>query len=164
MLPDASLCTGRAGAAVSLALVEWHLWVTAWHIVSVIAWMAGILYLPRLYVYHADAEAGSVQSEVFKVMERRLLRVILNPAMVSAWASGLLLVCTPDVVNWGQGWPWAKGALVILMSVANGLLARWRRDFAGDCNMRPARFYRLVNEVPTVLLVAIVVLVVVKPF
>ena len=149
---------------MSLFLTEWHPWITAGHIVSVIAWMAGMLYLPRLYVYHAGAEVGSVLSETFKVMERRLLRAIINPAMVAAWTFGLLLVFTPGVVNWSEGWPWAKGALVILMSALHGLLFRWWRDFAADRNVRPARFYRIVNEVPTVMLIGIVILVVVKPF
>jgi putative membrane protein len=120
--------------------------------------------LPRLFVYHAGAEVGSVQSETFKVMERRLLRGIINPAMVAAWTFGLLLVFTPGVVDWSQGWPWAKGALVILMSAVHGLLSRWRRDFAADRNIRPARFYRWMNEAPTVMLIGIVILVVVKPF
>lgn len=149
---------------MSAFLADAYPWFLALHILAVISWMAGMLYLPRLYVYHADAAPGSDQSETFKVMERRLLRGIINPAMIAAWVFGLLLVFTPGVVSWSQGWPWAKGALVILMSAVHGLLSRWRRDFAADRNTRPARFYRWVNEVPTVLLIGIVVLVVVKPF
>ncbi|MDA0654351.1 MAG: protoporphyrinogen oxidase HemJ [Proteobacteria bacterium] len=145
-------------------LVDARQWILALHILAVIAWMAGMLYLPRLFVYHADAAPGSDKSETFKVMERRLLRGIINPAMIATWTFGLLLVFTPGVVNWSLGWPWAKGALVILMSAVHGLLSRWRRDFAADRNTRPARFFRWVNEVPTVLLIGIVVLVVVKPF
>ena len=139
-----------------------YLWIKAAHIVSIVAWMAGMLYLPRLFVYHAAAEPGSAQSETFKVMERRLLRGIINPAMIAAWAFGLLLA-------WGGGWwasPWlhAKLAVVIAMQLVHAGLARWRRDFAADANRHSPRFYRIVNEVPTLLLIAIVILVVVKPF
>jgi putative membrane protein len=145
-------------------LAEWYLWVKALHVVAVIAWMAGMLYLPRLYVYHADTEPGTPQSETFKTMERRLLRAIVNPAMGATWILGLALAGTPGIVDWGQGWIWVKLAAVLAMSALHGFLARWRRDFEADRNTRPARFYRLVNELPTVLLVVIVVMVIVKPF
>lgn len=139
-------------------------WIKALHIIGVVAWMAGMLYLPRLYVYHADAAPGSDMSETFKTMERRLLRAIVNPAMIAAFVFGGLLLATPGVVDWSMGWIWAKLALVLAMSAMHGLLARWRRDFEADRNVRPARFYRLMNEVPTALLVGIVLLAVAKPF
>ena len=128
------------------------------------AWMAGMLYLPRLYVYHADAVPGSVQSETFKVMERRLLRAIINPAMIASFVFGILLALTPGLVDWSEGWIWVKLAAVLGMSAAHGYFSRWRRDFAEDRNRRPANFYRKVNEIPTVLLIVIVVMVAVKPF
>ena len=113
-------------------LGEGYLWVKAFHIISVIAWMAGMLYLPRLFVYHAVAEVGSVQSETFKVMERRLLRAIINPAMIAAWISGLLLVAHLDA--WGDGWFHGKLALLIAMQLVHAAYARWRRHFANDGN------------------------------
>jgi putative membrane protein len=137
-------------------------WIKALHIVAVMAWMAGMLYLPRLYVYHAGAAPGSEASEMLKVMERRLLRAIVNPAMVASFVLGVLLLVAIDA--WDQGWVWAKLAFVLAMGAIHGLLARWRRDFAADRNRHSARFYRVVNEVPTLLLIAIVILVVVKPF
>jgi putative membrane protein len=137
-------------------------WLKAFHIIAVIAWMAGMLYLPRLFVYHCEAEPGSRQSETFKVMERRLLRAIINPAMIATWVLGLWLA-------WEGHWfaaPWlhAKLALVVALSALHGFLSRWRRDFANDRNRHSARFYRLINEIPTVLMIGIVILVVVKPF
>ena len=141
-----------------------YLWIKALHILAVIAWMAGMLYLPRLYVYHTDAPPGSPQSETFKVMERRLLRGIVNPAMIATVVFGLLLAGVPGLVDWSRGWIWAKLALVLAMGGIHGLLSRWRRDFAEDRNTRPARFYRMWNEVPTLVLILIVILVVVKPF
>jgi len=145
-------------------MAELYPWIKALHLISVIAWMAGMLYLPRLYVYHADAEPGSDKSETFKVMERRLLRAIINPAMIASFLFGGLLMAIPGVVDWGMGWIWVKIALVAAMAAVHGLLARWRRDFAADRNTRPARFYRMVNEVPTLLLIGIVVMAVIKPF
>lgn len=137
-------------------------WIKALHIIAVIAWMAGMLYLPRLMVYHCAAEVGSVQSETFKVMERRLLKAIINPAMIVTWLAGLWLVYEG---GWYRaGWFHAKFALVLAMSAMHGFLVRWVRDFAEDRNLRPARFYRIANEVPTVLMIGIVILVVVKPF
>lgn len=145
-------------------LVGAYLWIKALHVVSVIAWMAGMLYLPRLYVYHCDAEAGSAQSETFKAMERRLLRGIMNPAMLCAFLFGGALIATPGVVDWSDAWPWAKTALVAAMTAVHGLLARWRRRFADDANRHSRNFYRAMNEVPTLLLIAIVIVVVVKPW
>lgn len=139
-----------------------HPWIKALHIIAVIAWMAGMLYLPRLYVYHCEAELGSRQSETFKVMERRLLRAIINPAMIAAWIFGLLLVAHLNL--WTAGWMHAKFALLIAMQLMHAALARWRRHFADDANTRPARFYRVANEVPTVLMIGIVLLAVVRPF
>ena len=143
-------------------LGEAYLWVKALHIIAVIAWMAGMLYLPRLFIYHCAAEPGSVQSETFKVMERRLLRAIINPAMALAWVLGLALAAHLDA--WGEPWMQAKFACVIALSILHGWFARWRRQFAADDNRHEARFYRRVNEVPAVLMIAIVVLVVVRPF
>lgn len=137
-------------------------WLKALHIISVIAWMAGMLYLPRLYVYHAAAEPGSQQSETFKVMERRLLRGIINPAMIATWAFGLSMAYIGDL--WMQGWLHGKLALVIGMQIVHAGLARWRRDFAEDRNRHSQRFYRIINEVPTLLMIGIVLLVVLKPF
>jgi len=134
----------------------------ALHIIAVIAWMAGLLYLPRLFVYHADAEKASQQSETFKLMERRLLRGIMNPAMVLAWILGLLLAWQGDW--WHAGWWQAKFALVIALTFVHHLYRRWRKTFEAERNIRPARYYRWWNEVPTLLMIAIVFLAVLKPF
>lgn len=139
-------------------------WVKALHIVAVVAWMAGLLYLPRLFVYHADAAAGSDTSQTFKIMERRLLRGIMLPAAVATILFGAALAATPGLVDWRQGWIWVKLALVAALVVFHLLLATWQRAFAADRNTRPARFYRMVNELPMVALIAIAILVVVKPF
>ena len=141
---------------------EWYCWLRAFHIISVIAWMAGMLYLPRLFVYHCAAEPGSVQSETFKLMERRLLRAIINPAMIATFVFGLWLV-------WLGGWAYAawfqaKFALVIVMTGVHGKLSRYRSDFAADQNRHSQKFYRIINEVPTILMIAIVILAVIKPF
>jgi putative membrane protein len=143
---------------------EFYLWVKAFHIVAVIAWMAGMLYLPRLFVYHCQTTPGSPESERFKVMERRLLRAIVNPAMIAVWVLGLTLSVLPATDAWHQAWFHAKFALVVIMSGVHGLFARWVRVFGQDANAHSATFYRFWNEVPTVLMIAIVVLVVVKPF
>ena len=141
-----------------------YLWFKALHIISVIAWMAGLLYLPRLFVYHCDAPVGSVSSETFKVMERRLARAIMTPAMLATWLFGLALLAASPAVDWGSGWLHLKLFLVIVMSGLHGMMARWRREFLVDRNRHTARFYRIVNEVPTVLMVAIVLTVIIKPF
>jgi putative membrane protein len=138
--------------------------IKALHIISVVAWMAGLLYLPRIFVYHADAPAGSPMGETFKVMERRLLRGIMSPAMIAVYIFGLALLSIPGIVDWHQGWIYAKLALVAALTVFHHLLGRWRTDFAADRNRRPARFYRMMNELPTLALIAIVILVVMKPF
>ena len=138
------------------------LWVKAFHIISVISWMAAQLYLPRLLVYHAEAPVGSERSETFKVMERRLLRGIANPAMIATFVFGIWLATLMGV--WSDGWLHAKLAFVIALSAYHGLVARWVRLFRDNRNPHPARFYRMVNEIPAVFMVAIVLLVVVKPF
>jgi protoporphyrinogen IX oxidase len=142
-------------------------WVKAFHIIAVIAWMAGMLYLPRLFVYHCAAEKGSVQSETFKVMERRLLRAIINPAMIATYVFGLWLAWLGPDSRYGwfaSPWLWAKIALVLALSAVHGLLARWMKDFATDNNRHSQKFYRIINEVPTLLMILIVLLVVLKPF
>ena len=140
----------------------WLLWLKALHIVAVISWMAGLLYLPRLFVYHCDAEKGGKQSETFKVMEYRLLRYIMNPAMIVVWITGPLLAWQMGI--YFDRWFIAKFALVCALSGFHHALGLWRKDFANDCNTRAPRFFRIANEVPTLLMVAIVILVVVKPF
>jgi putative membrane protein len=129
-----------------------------------VAWMAGMFYLPRLYVYHCETRPGSVESERFKVMERRLLRQITNPAMIATWTFGIILVLTPGAVNWSAGWWHVKLVAVIAMSALHGEYARWCKDFLHDRNHRTQRFYRIANEIPTILLVIIVIMVIVKPF
>jgi len=126
--------------------------------------MAALLYLPRLFVYHAPAPLGSQLSETFKVMERRLQRGIMTPAMIAALLFGVLLAGAPGLVDWHKGWIWAKLVLVVGLLAFHGALARWRRAFADDRNRHSARFFRIVNELPTLMLIAIVVLVVAKPF
>lgn len=143
---------------------ETYLWLKAGHIIAVIAWMAGMFYLPRLFAYHCEAEPGSAESERFKVMERRLLRVIINPAMALTFAFGGALLALPGLVDWSQGWIQLKLGLVLLLAGFHGLLARWRSDFAAERNRHSSRFYRMINEVPTALVIGIVILAVVKPF
>ena len=138
-------------------------WVKALHVISVIAWMAGLLYLPRLFVYHAGAETGSVQSETFKVMERRLFRAIMTPAMIATWAFGLTMIAM-GAIDWSQGWVWLKAVLVILLTGFHGIMARRLRDFATDRNTRPARYFRIMNEVPTLFMMGIVIAVIARPF
>jgi len=147
------------GQARAIAMYEW---IKALHVIAVIAWMAGMLYLPRLFVYHCDAEVGSRQSETFKVMEWRLFKAIINPAMVVTWLAGLYLAWSAHL--YVSGWFHAKFALVLLMSGVHGFFSRCVKDFAADRNTRSQKFYRIFNEVPTALMILIVVLVVVKPF
>jgi len=163
----------RAAVALAIfvaltALVFWlapddlYPWIKAVHVIAVISWMAGMLYLPRLFVYHVDAEHGSVQSDTFKVMERRLYRAIINPAMMVTWVAGLWLAWKG--FGFSGGWLHAKIALVVLMSGVHGYLGGAVRRFAEDRNDKPARHWRIVNEIPTVLMIGIVILVIVKPF
>jgi putative membrane protein len=139
-----------------------YLWLKALHIMSVIAWMAAMFYLPRLFVYHAQTQAGTAQSETFKVMERRLLKAIMTPAMIATWIFGLWVAHEGGFLR--DGWFHAKLLLVLAMSGVHGYLARCVRVFAADANTRDHRHYRIVNEIPTVLMVVIVILVVLKPF
>ena len=149
---------------MSAWLSEAYPWIKSLHIVSMVAWMAGLLYLPRLYVYHSMAPVGADRSETFKVMERRLQRGIMTPAMLATWLFGLLLAGVPGVVDWRMGWIWAKLILVVGLTLFHLLLTRWRKAFSIDQNRHATRFFRLITELPTLALIAIVVLVVVKPF
>jgi protoporphyrinogen IX oxidase len=138
-------------------LVDWYLVTKSMHVISVIAWMAGIFYLPRLYVYHAEqVQAGSRTDTMFQTMERRLLRGIMNPSLIATWVFGLALVFTPGVVDWSAIWPWVKAGCVVVMTWFHMWLAGRRKDFAAGANTRSGRHYRLMNEVPTVLMVVIV--------
>ncbi len=137
-------------------------WIKALHVIAIISWMAGMLYLPRLFVYHCGAEIGSKQSETFKVMERRLLKAIINPAMTVAWLSGLYLAWSAHF--FAAGWLHVKLALALALSTVHGFFARWLKQFAADKNQNSEKFYRLINEVPTILMIGIVIMVIVKPF
>jgi protoporphyrinogen IX oxidase len=139
-----------------------YLWLKALHIIAVISWMAGMLYLPRLFVYHASAKPGSEQSETFKVMERRLLKFIMVPAMAVTWLAGIMLMLQGQFL--GATWFHIKFALVLAMTILHGLFGHWTNEFAFDRNQHTPKFFRIVNEIPTVLLIAIVILAVVKPF
>ena len=139
------------------------LWIKALHIVAVIAWMAGLLYLPRLYVYHADTAPGSESSETFKIMERRLLRAIVNPAMIAVFLLGGALVMIEGSELMHAGWFHIKILLVVVLTVMHGLMARWRKEFERDERRHTAKFFRIMNEVPTLAMIAIVILAVVKP-
>lgn len=144
-------------------VLEHYQWFKALHLIAVIVWMAGMFYLPRLFVYHCGAAKGSEMSETFKIMERRLLRIIINPAMIAAWVlGGLLLWAYPSLL--GDGWIHVKLTAVLLLSALHGLLSRHRKQFARDENVHSAKYYRILNEVPTVLLIIIVIMAVVKPF
>jgi putative membrane protein len=138
-------------------------YIKAFHIIAVISWMAGLLYLPRLFVYHAESAKGSAQSKTFKIMERRLLKYITTPAMLASWALGLYLAYS--VVNWSaDGWFYLKLVLVLLLSGYHGALAKWTKEFAEDRNTHSPRFYRVANEIPTLLMIGIVILAVARPF
>lgn len=145
-------------------LVSSYLWIKAFHIISVICWMAGLLYLPRLFVYHATAERGSDLSETLKVMERKLLRIIMNPAMIASFFFGLILWFLPGVVDTSSKWIHVKALLIIGLSAFHGVMASWRKDFEADKNTKSARFFRMANEIPTVFMIGIVILGVTKPF
>ncbi|HVE22879.1 MAG TPA: protoporphyrinogen oxidase HemJ [Acidocella sp.] len=143
------------------ALARFFHIILAFHIISFTAWMAGLFYLPRLYVYHCQTVPGSAESARFKVMERRLLRQIINPAMIATWICGILLVLTPGAVNWHAAWWWTKLIAVLLMSGFHGACSKWRKNFLNDANTKSEKFYRIANEVPTVLFVIIVLVVVI---
>ena len=139
-------------------------WTKAFHVIAVIAWMAALFYLPRLYVYHAERvpDLGPGTDEMFRTMERLLLKAIANPAMIATWVLGLALIATPGVVDWGAVWPWTKAAAVLAMSWFHGWLAVRRKEFAAGANTRAGRTYRIMNEVPTLLLIVIVLSVIVR--
>ena len=147
--------------------MSWFLWIKSLHVISVIAWMAGLLYLPRLFAYHAAAAKGSEAAQVFTIMELRLLRGIMNPAFVLTWTFGLILVFVYPAeagIDWSKGWVHVKALAVILMTALHHVYALWRKDLAADRNTRSPRFYKMWNEVPAVLMVIIVIMVIGKPF
>ncbi len=140
-------------------------WTKSLHVISVIAWMAGLFYLPRLFVYHAEKVGQSGETaELFQIMEKKLLRYIMNPAMVGAWIFGLALIFTPGVVYWGDVWPWLKAGAVLAMTWFHHWLGYRRKEFLRGENTRSGRTYRMMNEVPTVLMIIIVISVIVRPF
>ncbi|HEY8963241.1 MAG TPA: protoporphyrinogen oxidase HemJ [Alphaproteobacteria bacterium] len=144
-------------------LYEYYRWILAGHVISMVAWMAGMLYLPRLFVYHADAVIGSDKSETFKVMEYKLLKFIINPAMGSTWILGLtMLYANPELLS--QGWLHVKLTCVLILSALHGLFSRHRKAFLADKNVHSAKYYRILNEIPTFLLMIIIVMVIVRPF
>jgi len=144
-------------------LATYYLWIKACHVISVIAWMAGLFYLPRLFVYHVEqVQAGSPTDAMFQVMERRLLKAIINPASVATWVFGLALVFTPGIVDWTEIWPWSKAICVIAMTIFHHWLGRRRKDFVAGSNHITGRQYRMMNEVPTVLMMIIVISVIVR--
>ena len=146
-------------------LIDAYPWTKSLHVISVIAWMAGIFYLPRLYVYHAEqVQTGSSTDAMFQTMERRLLRAIMNPAMIGTWVFGLMLVFTPGIVDWAEVWPWTKAAAVLAMTWFHHWLGYRRKEFVAGGNTRTGRTYRMMNEVPTLLLIVIVVSVIARPF
>jgi putative membrane protein len=145
-------------------LIRLYPWILSFHVISLIAWMAALFYLPRLYVYHCQVAQGSAESERFKVMERKLLKQIMTPAMIATWFFGILLVLTPGLITWTEGWWYVKLVSILALTGFHGATSRWRRDFLNDRNKRPERFYRFANEVPTVLMFVIVIMVIVKPF
>lgn len=148
---------------MSSFLADWYLWTKALHVVSVISWMAGLFYLPRLFVYHVEVvDAGSPTDALFQTMERRLLRAIMAPAMVATWIFGLALVFTPGIVSWGEVWPWMKALAVLGMTWFHHWLGLRRKDFASGQNGLTGRQYRMMNEVPTGLMLIIVFSVIVK--
>lgn len=146
------------------ALSYLYPWTKALHVMSLIAWMAAMFYLPRLYVYHCETQPGSESSERFKVMERRLYKQILLPAMGATFLFGIMLMLTPGLVDWHRGWFYVKLVAVLCLAGFHGALARWRRDFLNDRNTRPQRFYRIANEIPTALMAVAVIMVIVQPF
>ncbi|MDJ0628503.1 MAG: protoporphyrinogen oxidase HemJ [Rhodobacter sp.] len=146
-------------------LSDLYPWTKALHVISVIAWMAGLFYLPRLFVYHTEqVETGTPTDAMFQVMERRLLRAIMNPAMIATWIFGLMLVFTPGIVDWSSVWPWIKAAAIALMTWFHHWCGLRRKEFVSGTNSRTGRQYRLMNELPTVLMLVIVISVIVRPF
>ncbi len=149
---------------LSRFLLDAYPWIKSFHIIAMVSWMAGLLYLPRLFVYHAGAPPGSDRAETFKIMERRLECAIMRPALLLTLLSGAALAATPGVVDWRQGWIWVKLFLVAVLVGFHGAAFLWRRAFAADRNPHSEGFFRAVNEVPTLLMIAIVILAVARPF
>lgn len=147
-----------------VSLLPYALWIKAFHVISVISWMAGQFYLPRLFVYHCQAKVGSEESERFKVMERKLLRMIINPAMILAFIFGILLALMPGMINWNAKWWVVKLVAILLLTAYHGACVLWWKQFLNDQNRHSENYYRLMNEVPTVLMIVIVIMVVVQPF
>ncbi|WP_271828415.1 protoporphyrinogen oxidase HemJ [Commensalibacter communis] len=145
-------------------IAPYYLWLKAFHIIAMIAWMAGQFYLPRLFVYHCQAKVGSEESERFKTMEHKLQRVIINPAMIFTLLFGILLVCVPGIVDFHSIWWPVKFISVLLLLGFHGACSRWRKQFFKDQNKHSEKFYRYMNEIPTILMIIIVIMVVVKPF
>jgi putative membrane protein len=148
-------------------LLPFYSWIKALHLIAVISWMAGLLYMPRLFVYHCDSEAGSQQSETFKIMEERLARVIMQPAMIATLLFGLAMIAlpgTPGYIVRAGLWLWLKLGFVLGLLIVHFAMMRWKNAFALDRNEHPQRFFRIMNEVPTVLMIGIVICVIVKPF
>ncbi|WGI22053.1 protoporphyrinogen oxidase HemJ [Amylibacter sp. IMCC11727] len=146
-------------------LATFYPWIKTLHIISVISWMAGLLYLPRLFVNHVEhGPVGSETSEVFKGMEERLMRIIMAPAMMATWLFGLMLAFTPGIVDWSSFYPWIKAAMILGMTGFHHWLIKVRKEFAADKNERPAKTYRIANELPTVMMIVIVIMIVVRPF
>jgi putative membrane protein len=145
-------------------LMTLYPWIKSFHVIAMVAWMAGMFYLPRLFVYHCETKPGSTDSERFKVMEMRLMRQIINPAMIATFFFGILLASTPGVIDWSAGWWHVKMLCLVLMTGFHGAMSKWRREFMEDRNTKSQRFYRIANEIPTVLLMIIVIMVIAKPF
>ena len=144
-------------------MTEIYLWVKAFHIMAVMSWMAGLFYLPRLFVYHVEqVETGSPTDKMFQTMEYRLLKAIMNPAMIITWILGLILVVTPGLVDWSDTWPWVKGFCVIAMTIFHIWLGKKRKHFVAGVNVLTGRQYRVMNETPTLLMIAIVLSVILK--
>ena len=154
------------GAFVLLdILLPAYPWIKALHVISVIAWMAGLFYLPRLFVYHVESvETGSGTDALFQTMEHKLLRMIMNPAMIATWIFGVLLALTPGIVDWAAAWPWTKLACILALTWFQHWLGRRRKEFIAGTNIRSGRQYRLMNEVPTIAVVGIVISIIVRPF
>ncbi|WP_122038376.1 protoporphyrinogen oxidase HemJ [Asaia bogorensis] len=146
------------------ALLPWFSWLKVLHILAFTSWMAGNFYLPRLFVYHSQVQPGTPESDRFQIMERRLLRAIMTPAMIATLISGGLLASLPGVIDWSAPWWWIKLVTVLLLCGFHGFCARWRREFSHDLRLHPERYYRIANEVPTLLMIVIVIMIVARPF
>ena len=145
-------------------LVGSYPWFKAIHIIAVMSWMAGLLYLPRLFVYHVEVELNSTEDRRFQIMERRLLRAIMNPAMVVSYIFGILLILTPGIVDWSSAWIWLKILAILVLTGCHHAMGKWRKDLAEGTNQKSQRYFRVANEVPTTSMIIIVIMVVVKPF